>query len=126
MHRIFRRTDELAARNTAVRARRPRRLRPALDALEGRMLLSFNGSEQPLSPPDLQLQFDSSSASSANGRSVIVWTENVGSDNNILAQRYDKSGVKVGPVIQVDGPGDNAFRSSVAMDANGNFVVAWD
>src|SRR5262245_791332 len=109
-----------------ARPRRPRRVRPALDALEGRQLLSFLGSETQVSPPASGSQLHSANASSANGTSVVVWVDNnFLTDRNILAQRYDASGAKVGPVIQVDISNADSTDPAVAMDAKGNFVVTW-
>jgi hypothetical protein len=111
---------------SASRARRPRRLRPALDALEGRMLLSFFGSEAPVNPPTGSNNFGVANASSPNGTSVAVWVkEFTPTDHDIFAQLYDKSGAKVGPEIVVDASVNDSLDPSVAMDSQGNFVVTW-
>src|SRR5262249_41715201 len=47
-------------------------------------------------------------------------------DHDIYAQRYDQTGAKVGGVITIEASTTDALYPSVAMDANGNFVVAWE
>jgi hypothetical protein len=68
-------------------------------------------------------------ASDASGDFVVVW-EGYGQDgsgNGIFARRYDSAGLPQGPQFRV-----NSFTSgsqstpSVASDAAGNFVVAWN
>jgi hypothetical protein len=115
------------SKGAGFRARCPRRVRPALDVLEGRMVLSFVGSESLVNPPDPGVQFDAVGASSANGTSVAVWVSQFSAtDHDIYAQRYDTTGAKVGPVIPIETSGTDAIAPTVAMDANGNFVVAWE
>jgi len=76
-------------------------------------------------------QLDSSVASDANGNFVVVWASNgsAGTDTSsysIQGQRYNASGSPVGAQFQVNTYTTNEQRSpSVASDANGNFVVAW-
>jgi hypothetical protein len=65
----------------------------------------------------------------STGGFVVVWTSYAqdGSNFGIFGQRFASSGAPAGPEFQV-----NAFttgyqsRPSVAADAAGNFVVAWD
>ena len=57
-------------------------------------------------------------ASSPRGSSVIVW---VRSGTKIVATRRDPAGQPAGPVIQVA----QGTSPDVAVDAAGNFVVAW-
>src|SRR5205814_2309599 len=88
MHRIFRKSTDHAA----SRARRPRRQRPLIEALEGRQLLSLAGQDFLVNATTRNSQFFSDTASSANGRSVAVWgdqsrTDQV--DNDIRAQIYN-------------------------------------
>src|SRR5262249_29745407 len=128
MTHLFRsRSHRIAPKAAESRPRRPRRLKPALDALEGRMLLSFGGSEQPVNPPSSLPQFNVDNASSANGTSVAVWVDTFSAtDHDIFAQRYGKDGAKLGPVIAVDRSGLDSFFPAVAMDPNGDFAVAWE
>jgi parallel beta-helix repeat protein len=68
-------------------------------------------------------------ASNAGGDTVVVWaTQPQSPDFNatILAQRFDSAGAKVGSEITVSTIGNSeASDLSVAMDNNGEFVVAW-
>ena len=67
-------------------------------------------------------------ASDANGNFVVVWEadDQDGSGHGIFAQRFDSTGNKIGGEFQVNTTtaGDQGFPS-VAMDAKGDFVVAW-
>lgn len=108
--------------------RRNRKPRPfALEPLERRALLSLGAeSSATVNTITANAQFDSANASSANGRSVVVWTDTVSSTNNdIHAQRFDASGKKTGPEIVVSASILDERQPSVAMDNQGNFVVAW-
>ncbi len=73
-------------------------------------------------------QTDPAVAIDADGDYVVVWTSDNqdGGGKGIFAQRYDETGTKVGAEFQVNTTtaGDQV-RSAVAMDATGNFVVAW-
>ncbi|MDH3792283.1 MAG: FG-GAP-like repeat-containing protein, partial [Rhodospirillales bacterium] len=68
-------------------------------------------------------------AMDTDGDFVVAWTsyEQDGSDWGVFAQRYDAAGVAQGPEFQV-----NTFTTgtqwfpAVAMDADGDFVVAWE
>ncbi|MBI3898161.1 MAG: DUF4347 domain-containing protein [Gammaproteobacteria bacterium] len=64
----------------------------------------------------------------SNGNSVVVWQDSVkdGSGNGVYAQRYDASGVAQGAEFRVNTTTfNNQMSPSVAMGANGDFVVAW-
>jgi len=67
-------------------------------------------------------------AMDSNGNFVIAWSSlyQDGSDRGVYAQRYDSSGNPVGSEFQVNTytTGDQDYHS-VAMDSNGNFVIAW-
>ncbi len=109
-------------------ARRARRRRPAVEALEGRALLSFVGSIQRVS---FNLQAtdntDSDNASSANGTSVAVWVNAFSAtDHDIWAQRFDVAGHPAGFPIPVDFTTAESFDPRVAMDSQGRFVVTWE
>ena len=114
-----------AAKAAGPGTRCPRRSRPALEALESRCLLSIAVEDRvsTYSSDDTQ----SANASSANGTSVVVWVNDYqnNGDTNIYAQRFDKNGAKVGPVIQVDYTAAHSTEPSVAMDSTGRFVVTW-
>ncbi|HEU5283162.1 MAG TPA: DUF2341 domain-containing protein, partial [Burkholderiales bacterium] len=66
-------------------------------------------------------------AMDANGNYVVVWSGRGTSDNpGIFAQRYNASGVAQGAEFRVNTTIANTQSdASVAMDGNGNFVVAW-
>jgi hypothetical protein len=61
-----------AERAAGIGTRRPRRRRPALEALEHRTLLSFGGSLRQVSALDGD-DVTPANTSSANGTSVTVW-----------------------------------------------------
>jgi hypothetical protein len=103
------------------------RRRPALEALEGRALLSFVGPETQVSlnprPTD---NFESDVASSSNGTSVAVWVNAYSaSDHDIWAQRLDQNGQPTGAQIQVDFTTADSYDPRVAMDSQGRFAVTW-
>jgi hypothetical protein len=65
----------------------------------------------------------------AQGDFVAVWQSvyQDGSQFGIFAQRYNATGVRQGPEFQVNTfTTNNQTNPSVAMDAVGDFVVAWD
>jgi hypothetical protein len=107
--------------------------RPSVEALEGRQLMSV-GPEFVVNPLTNKFVLTSANASSTNGTSVVVWTESDVSSTgrisppNVKAQRFDASGAKAGPAFFVTGLNRIAsgeFAPSVAMDAQGDFVVSW-
>jgi hypothetical protein len=67
-------------------------------------------------------------ASDASGNFVVVWDSNGqdGSGKGIFGQRYDSAGVPLGSEFRVNSYTTNAQSMPfVALDAGGNFVVAW-
>ncbi len=121
--RYFRRSAESRISPT----RRNNKKRPALETLEGKQLLSLGlGPEFPVNPPTQGIQQGAVNATSTNGSSVVVWTNYTGGHADILAQRYNSLGNKVGSEILVAyKPGGDDFDPAVAMDAFGDFVVSW-
>src|SRR5262245_39309153 len=116
MYRIFTKTGDMAARSSEGRARRPRRQRPGLEALEGRQLLSL-GNEFPVNTLTQNAQFESDNASSSNGMSVVVWTTTFSStDHDIKGQLYNSSGQPVGFELIINEDRFNERNPSVAMD----------
>ncbi|QLE42087.1 hypothetical protein FD723_17785 [Nostoc sp. C052] len=62
----------------------------------------------------------------AVGDFVISWTGQDGSGNGIYAQRYNSAGVAQGSEFRVNSTTSGDQNSStVAVDANGDFVVSW-
>jgi hypothetical protein len=108
---------------------RSRKRRPSLESLEGRQLLSLGSEFGPINPvPTVPSnKYTPVNASSANGTSVVAWTESLSfTTYEIRAQVLNSSGQKVGPAVLVAG-GTNIDNDqpAVAMDAHGDFVVAW-
>jgi hypothetical protein len=108
------------------RQRRRRDVRPDLEALEGRLVLSLvaaSGSDtQFSSASDAQTQ--PSVAMDANGDYVVAWSQGTSEyhydvEATVYSSASGKS--KTIDIASVTGVG----RPSVAMDANGDFVVAW-
>jgi hypothetical protein len=63
----------------------------------------------------------------ADGEFVVAWTEGASNEFSIFAQRFRATGAQQGskfPVQTFDTSG--ARGASVAMDADGDFVVAWE
>ncbi len=106
------------------RRRRRNRSRPGLETLEGRQLMSLGG-EFTVNTSIPSAQFDAANASSANGSSVVVWTNTLVKGHDIRAQLFNAAGNKVGSEIFVSGSGADVATPSVAMDSHGDFVVAW-
>jgi hypothetical protein len=86
--------------------------------------------------PEFQVSFSFSAdspsiARNANGNFVVAW-ETIRTDGfAISAQLYTSSGAAVGGEIYVNNVSLNTFSfstqiTSVAMDANGGFVIAWE
>ncbi|MFL5327544.1 MAG: DUF4347 domain-containing protein [Gemmataceae bacterium] len=67
-------------------------------------------------------------AMDANGNFVIAWKSNKqdGSGAGIFGQRYNSAGTALGGEFQINTTNSgNQDKPTAAMDANGNFVVAW-
>ncbi len=74
-------------------------------------------------------QFAPSVAAAPAGDFVVVWQTRFpgGLLRSIFGQRFSKTGKKVGPEFRVNEDRvEKDFAPSVAMDADGNFVVAWE
>ena len=73
-------------------------------------------------------QKDSKVAMDADGDFVVTWTSNKQdlSENGVYAQRYNAAGVKQGGEFRVNTfTGGYQDSATVAMDADGDFVVTW-
>ncbi len=86
---------------------------------------------------ELDIQEDPAIATDADGNYVVVWVHygqapdlptvgNIRGQANILAQRYSRTGQRLGPQFVVSSftTGDQ-IEPDVAMDRFGNFVVVW-
>ncbi|MGL5094410.1 MAG: putative Ig domain-containing protein, partial [Planctomycetia bacterium] len=74
-------------------------------------------------------QTQPSAAMDADGDFVVAWQSSSNQDgdrNGVFAQRYNAAGMPQGSEFRVNSftPGEQA-AASVAMDADGDFVVAW-
>lgn len=88
------------------------------------MLLSLTGAQ--LFATSLGASSQATLASSPGGRSIVAWTvENTPSDHDIKAQLFDASGNKLGGVITVASGAENQYSPTVAINAAGQFAVAW-
>jgi hypothetical protein len=68
-----------------------------------------------------------STAAAADGAFVVVWDSPDGSQEGIFGQRYDASGNKLGTEFRVNSATTNEqSHASVAIGANGGFVVVWE
>lgn len=68
-------------------------------------------------------------AAAADGRFVVVWESDIGGTalNDIYAQLYSSAGAKVGSEFRVNAQtGERQTNAMVAMNASGDFVVAWN
>ena len=108
-------------------------LRYAVEPLERRMLLSDviawpAGPEFRANSFTVGSQYDSATAMDAAGNFVIAWTspDQDGSGSGIYAQRYNTAGTPQGGEFRVnDVTANNQAYPSVAMDDDGDFVIAW-
>ena len=113
------------------RQRRRRDVRPDLEALEGRIVLSLVAAN-PTSDTQLNTaaidQTEPKVAMDAEGDYVVVWNEEVPNKSyyyDVEAKVYDAATQTLSsPIIVAKGENGDT-RPSVAMDANGDFVVAW-
>ena len=112
-------------------ARRTKR-RLTFEPLEGRQLMSI-GPQFIVDTPEYTYKNAVATASSTNGCSVAVWVEYATIDggqglgvSDIQAQYFNAAGNKSGPEIYVAiKAGVSEDQPAVAMDAKGDFVVAW-
>ena len=117
-----------------VSARRRRGLRPQLERLEDRLqpsIVQASGTDQKIDigVPAPLVQTEPSVAMDANGDYVVVWNQQLSPQSsylyNVDARVYNSAGVAQGsgPIVVAVTNGDTS--PSVAMDPNGDFVVAY-
>ncbi len=115
---------------------RPRRLpasrlhnrRLASEWLESRLLLEVHASpEFRANTTTDDIQNNPSVAVDADGDYVVTWETNASDDtDDVYAQLYTAAGERRGKEFRVNTTTkNNQANPSVAMDAEGNFVVAW-
>jgi hypothetical protein len=73
-------------------------------------------------------QYYPSIAASSSGAFVVTWQDNRGDDSDIYAQRFASDGTALGSnfLVNDDPAGENQDDASIAADASGNFVIAWE
>jgi len=89
---------------------------------------AVQGSETRVNTTTANSQYRPSAAMAADGDYVITWTSHLqdGSDNGVYAQRYNASGATQGAETLVNTTvADYQLEPKVAMDADGDYVVAW-
>ena len=65
-------------------------------------------------------------ATDAVGNQVVVWSAGAADgERRVFAQRYSVEGAAAGETIEVSTPGTSARFADVAMEADGDFVIAW-
>jgi hypothetical protein len=85
-----------------------------------------SATDRPISGNQPGNQIDPVVANSPNGSYVVAWTSTVGAQTQIVAQLYNAKGTLVQTISPVNTfTTGNETRPSVAMDANGDFVVVW-
>jgi len=106
------------------RRRLTRQLR--LEPLQKRELFAVLAGESLVNSTTALDQSDAATAAAPDGRSVVVWTHQYSSsDTDIYAQRFDRSGNKVGGEIRVATSSRRESQPDVSMDSVGDFVVTW-
>ncbi len=107
-----------------------RRLVLGFEKLEGRALMAVTplGGEFRVNTFTTNSQTNPATAMDADGDTIVVWHSS-GQDGtfpSVYAQRYNATGVPQGTEFRVNTtvPGSQAYPT-VAMDATGDFVVAW-
>ncbi len=125
MFSFFRQTFRAWARSgTRERAQAPAVRRLECESLEDRTLPSLTGAQ--LFAHSLPSADHAVVARAPGGRSVVAWeVTHAPNDHDIKAQIFDASGHKIGSVIAVASGRENQSTPTVAVNANGQFVVAW-
>jgi hypothetical protein len=124
---LFRRTQRTHQPSaSASRARRPRRQKLGLEALEGRQLLSLGPPDRVNTIPVADFEFGSANATNTHGQSVVAWVDtDFPQAHRIFAQMLNADGTKRGLPITVEANNLSHDGPAVAIDPKGNFVVAY-
>ncbi len=128
MFSFFRRALRVWERSSTKPCRMGQKLacRLGCEVLEDRVVPSLTGIQTLVNSTHHGIQHQAVAASSANGSSVVVWTEvKAGPDRDVKAQRFNAAGHKVGGEILVAGGRNPQHDPAVAMDARGNFTIVW-
>lgn len=99
-----------------------------LDRLESRQLLALpSGAEHRFNPDPTRPEIYPSVAVDSQGNYVLAWYTHSGSaaSGQIQAQRFNSADQPVGNQFRIDTEGNGAGAPHVAIDADGDFVVAW-
>src|SRR5262249_28731446 len=125
MFSILRQTVQKWARSGTRAGARPSPVRRLeCESLEERTVLSLSPAQ--LFAKSLPLADQAVVASVPGGRSVVAWqVANSSIDRDIRAQIFSATGQKLGGVITVASGRTNQYSPTVAVNANGQFVVAW-
>ena len=103
-------------------------MRVHVERLQPRVLMSVSpsGSETLVNTTTNEQMMTPAIAMNPAGNSVVVWsTSDMG--GHVYGQRYNSSGAAVGGQFQVDSNSSgNDAKAAVAIDAAGDFVVAWN
>jgi hypothetical protein len=70
-------------------------------------------------------EYDPAVAIDGQGRFVVTYTQVIGSDTNVVAQRFDANGNLLGAPIQVGAGTFKEHDADVAMDDGGGFAVSY-
>ena len=109
-------------------SRRPRALAQAFESLEPRKLLSGGpiGDEFQMNTSTAGWQLGAAVAGDGLGHFVVVWHDTYEGDYNIVGQRFDANGDRIGPEFPVNTyTTGHQLHARVAAAPSG-FVVTWD
>lgn len=115
-------------RNRIRTYKKPRRStrKPAFDRLEPRIPLTI-GAEFLVNTVTSGEQSQPAVAENANGRTVVVWRDVISSTRSAIKARiYSQAGVPLTGELTINNQASTYdYDPSVAINASGNFVVAW-
>jgi phosphoheptose isomerase len=84
------------------------------------------GVEFQVSVATIGQQVEPAVALDASGDFVVAWTSYAFSGKDVFARRFDAAGVPQGVVFQVNSStADAQYQPAVALDQDGDFVIAW-
>jgi hypothetical protein len=84
------------------------------------------GAASTVNTVDGETHFVPDIAMNGSGASVVAWTRTSNSESDVLFQRYDANGNKLGAMsAAVPAADDGEFDPAVAIHADGSFAIAW-